>query len=500
MNIFTKLTVSIMLLGITQHIFSQEMMFKTHLKVDAPFYDGNAVRNSFLKQQTVFDTLWLPVSVQLVSGTTSHYIYEYNENGLLKKITVYLDNGDITAWVSCNNTYIDPLVDVTDTIYHEAFMDLYPKHRYYYNNRQADSSYWEKYYQLWDGEKWNTESKTYVHLLDTATVSEFQDHIEIFDRNGNIIMGQKASLTFDSQGNVSEAVAEIYDTDTKQYKISLKYVYWYDNNGKCITRNGYYYTDSGTWHLLTKLTDIEWFEFYGFDNGDILFFGKPLGLYSDYSPKNKNKMSNLKFWKLSSSGMELFNIDTIKWTLEPFSAHYLNYWGGNKCLSGHDYYEYNEHHHIIASGRFNYLGNCDPIPFDFLTNDYTNKYDARGRRYEYIMHQEDLGLSDTLYYVDFAYTVDSFTYIVRQVGIDELSLEQPPLSIVPNPSDETVRITAEDFIATITLYTSDGRLAHSQDGSGKEVTINLQGVAKGIYIVQARLKNGKVQTGKMVVR
>jgi hypothetical protein len=74
------------------------------------------------------------------------------------------------------------------------------------------------------------------------------------------------------------------------------------------------------------------------------------------------------------------------------------------------------------------------------------------------------------------------------------------LLIVPNPSDETVRITATDFIASITLYASDGRLTYSQDGSGKEMTINIQGLAKGVYVVQVQLRNGGVQTGKLVVR
>jgi hypothetical protein len=32
------------------------------------------------------------------------------------------------------------------------------------------------------------------------------------------------------------------------------------------------------------------------------------------------------------------------------------------------------------------------------------------------------------------------------------------------------------------------------------MTVNIQGLAAGVYIVQARLKNGGVQAGKVVVR
>ena len=188
MNIFTKLTVSIMFLGITLNVFSQEMMYKIQQKGNTPFYDGNAVRSSFLKQQTVFDTLWLPVSIHETAdnGNTGREIYEYHENGLLKKITGYSFTGDLVYFACYNNTYIDPLMDVLDTLFISFEGDTL---RYDYNNHQADSSYWEEYYQLWDGKKWNTETKTHVHLLDTATVSEFQDHIEVFDRNGDMKKG-----------------------------------------------------------------------------------------------------------------------------------------------------------------------------------------------------------------------------------------------------------------------------------------------------------------------
>ena len=293
---------------------------------------------------------------------------------------------------------------------------------------------------------------------------------------------------------MSEAIAEIYDTIAKQYEISHKYVYLYnETDGKCSIRNDYNYI-SGKWKLGAKLTNIEWFEFHGFNNGDVLFFERPQGLYLNYSPKNKNKMYSLKYWAIYEGTPDLFCIDTIKWTLEPFSSHYFDY-RENMCLWKHKYYEYNEHHHITSDVRFLYdFWNCDTIPFDSVKMDYINKYDERGRLYEYIMYNT----SPMSGYI--IYTVDSFTYIVRPVGIDEFSLAPPPLSIVPNPGDETVRITAEDSIAVITLYTFDGRLAHTQEGGEKEIILNLQGLAKGIYVVQARLKNGKVQTGKMVAR
>ena len=160
MNTFTKLALSFALLGITQQVFPQEMMYKTRQKVDIPFYDGNTVRSHFLKQQTVSDTLWLPGSV-IESDIDQddnifpmlNDIYEYDENGLLKKASYYrLSDGYLMCVYFCNNTYIDPLMDIPDTILYNSYTDgngiNRPAVRYYYNNRQADSSYWEEYFRM----------------------------------------------------------------------------------------------------------------------------------------------------------------------------------------------------------------------------------------------------------------------------------------------------------------------------------------------------------------
>ncbi|MCL2510859.1 MAG: T9SS type A sorting domain-containing protein [Bacteroidales bacterium] len=499
MNVFIKLMISVMLLGITQDVFSQPAHI-TPQKVDLPFYDGDAVR-SFLKRQTDFDTLWLPAYELTWENEypTERNTYEYHENGLLKKMTGHSPTGDLLWFYYYNNTYIDPLEDVLDTIFINA---VSPPYRYYYNNRQADSSYWEEYYQVWDGEKWNTEQKTYVHLLDTATVSEFQDHVEIFDRDGNITRGHKAFLTFDEQGNVKEVLIEEYDVSAKQYKVTGKNVYLYDGEGKCHTRNQYLFTTPNIWELGNKLTDMKWFEFHGFNNGDMLFWGQEYGLYYLYSPKNKNKISDFKYWGTYGDGiLYLHSFCTIKWSLEPFSYHYFNFSGYNDCLDSHDYYEYNEHYHRISSGRNLYnFWNCDTAPYSYLKDDYVNKYDDRGRRYEYIWYNT-YHPEDTIYEVTLTFVVDSFTYVLNKVNIDELSLKSDAeLLLVPNPTNETVRITAIDSIATIVVYASDGRLVHSQEGSGKEATVNLRGLSAGIYLVQARLRDGRVQTGKLVVR
>jgi len=231
-----------------------------------------------------------------------------------------------------------------------------------------------------------------------------------------------------------------------------------------------------------------------------------LGLYENYPLKNKNKISGFNYWKLNDEPFGLKWIDSIKWEIEPYSYLYEHF-SYLHCLAQQRYYSYNEHGDIINRGELNWAGsamvpcpNIDRDPDVFLMNSFINKYDDHGRRYEYIETQTSYPglLPDSIFYLTLTFVVDSFTYVGCPVGIDELSVDKHTLLIIPNPSDDTVRITAVDDIATISLYAADGRLAHSQAGSGKETMVNLQGVAKGVYVVQARLKNGAVQTGKVV--
>jgi hypothetical protein len=233
------------------------------MKVDVPFFE-NTVRGDLLKQQNVFDTIWLPVTVSYFSEDmlNAYYHYEYHKDGQLKKLRILSPiTGDLCASYDYNNHYRDPMTDIIDTIFFEEaihpFTGEYIRpYRFYYNHHQADSSYFEEYYQVWDDNMWKTGQRTYVHLMDTATVSEFQHHIEVFNQHGQLIEGGKIFLTFNENGTVSEALVVLYDVKVSQYEISYKYVYLYDEEGKCHTRDYYVLKSAGVWKLESKLTNI----------------------------------------------------------------------------------------------------------------------------------------------------------------------------------------------------------------------------------------------------
>jgi hypothetical protein len=244
----------------------------------------------------------------------------------------------------------------------------------------------------------------------------------------------------------------------------------------------------------------------------MLFFRQPEGVYDfTYFPKNKNKISSFKDWGNDNWGgagppvWKLSWIDSLEWEIDPFSCRHNTFYK-NMCIWDSRYKTLNEQYLPTSLGALTYddVINCDPKPSRYNLLEFIYKEDDRGRFYERIDNQTSYNpiWGDTsIVYITSILTVDSFTYIVRPpAGTLELPADKHTLLIVPNPSEETVRITAVDAIATISFYASDGRLAYSRDGAGKEMTVNIQGLAAGVYVVQAQLKNGGVQAGKVVVR
>ena len=76
---------------------------------------------------------------------------------------------------------------------------------------------------------------------------------------------------------------------------------------------------------------------------------------------------------------------------------------------------------------------------------------------------------------------------------------QPLLTIAPNPVSGMVTISATDEIEQLEIYDITGRLIKSQISTSEKITFNTGILPHGIYMVQARLKEGGVQRGKLVV-
>ncbi|MGQ3130437.1 MAG: T9SS type A sorting domain-containing protein [Flavobacteriales bacterium] len=88
------------------------------------------------------------------------------------------------------------------------------------------------------------------------------------------------------------------------------------------------------------------------------------------------------------------------------------------------------------------------------------------------------------------------------VGVDEAPAQSLALDIFPNPSngDFAVRIKENGTLERIDIYDLSGKLVHSVVSPGQsQVNISRTDLKAGTYVLNARLKDGKTQTGKLVL-
>jgi len=100
------------------------------------------------------------------------------------------------------------------------------------------------------------------------------------------------------------------------------------------------------------------------------------------------------------------------------------------------------------------------------------------------------------YFKDFDIIVEK-----EDVAISELSpSNKHSLIIAPNPVSGIVTISATAEIEQLNIFDVMGRLVKSQSPANRQVIFDTGVLPKGVYLVQVRLKDGGVQTGKIIVR
>jgi len=69
------------------------------------------------------------------------------------------------------------------------------------------------------------------------------------------------------------------------------------------------------------------------------------------------------------------------------------------------------------------------------------------------------------------------------------SFDQSKFSLYPNPTKNILNLTSDSIIENVTIYNTLGQLVLRQDFSTNEVSISLQHLNKGVYIVTAKVGN-----------
>ena len=95
--------------------------------------------------------------------------------------------------------------------------------------------------------------------------------------------------------------------------------------------------------------------------------------------------------------------------------------------------------------------------------------------------------------------VELVAHFEAEVGIVETQCIAS-LRIYPNPASNIITISSASEIEQLQIFDIVGRLVHSQTPENKEVVFDTGILAKGVYLVRALLRDGRVQTGKVVVQ
>jgi len=77
------------------------------------------------------------------------------------------------------------------------------------------------------------------------------------------------------------------------------------------------------------------------------------------------------------------------------------------------------------------------------------------------------------------------------------SFENAKVRMFPNPAKNSLTLSSQEGIENVSLFTVLGQKVLDKDSKGQNVTIDLSGLQKGVYVIQTTL-NGKVATSKII--
>jgi len=285
----------------------------------------------------------------------------------------------------------------------------------------------------------------------------------------------------------------------------IKYEYYLNEDGSIYAIDVYLYRNN-EWQWLRKERDITWALWLGYGGYDVMGWGN-----KDNIPINgkRNKVTSVTQWnkKTIDDEWEWEHMIKTYWDLDDYGSNidtlFLSLDGGETMYpSISETYRHDEYGNDTERG-FTFWDAPDAAGNQIISagNNFKSRYSYNEmgwykledwiELYDTKTHQWD---SLTLYKEEVTKWGDPFT------GITELPPRENQLLIAPNPASGAVTISATAEIEQLQIFDIVGRLVHSHTSASKEVVFDTGILAKGIYLVRAQLKNGGVQTGKVVVR
>ena len=452
---------------------------------------------------------WYPVKGEYYSSSSeteiAGYIYfKIGQNGLLdKKIFVSNYSADSTVNVM-NCTPYTKGKDLIDTIYtykkqtdgSYQFSTRFIGSYHYFDHFEADSFYYETIYQTWNKLKhqWDNFWRQRVGYHDTLV--EFLNRFEEYYGQGDTwqtIRYSYDSITHNHQGFV-DTLYKIRDMGNGDRSPKSKVGFINDEQGR-YTQKDYFIKNGNNWDKSEVYSNITWAEWHGFTYCSVMVIGeewvspykrsKVNSFYVDFGPFSDQFYQ--KWWDINGTQS---NSDTLWRIIE--DELYYNVTFDNIYNEYGDYVEWRNTAYSSPDANGKQEVNFISSTYHKLT--YDELYGMTERMSYLIQFDKDEGLDTTIFTGGFKYTE------FAPVSIVEHPQTKQTLSIFPNPVSGIVTISAIEDIEQLYIFDVTGRLVKSQSPASRQVIFDTGVLPKGVYLVQVRLKDGKVQTGKLIVR
>jgi hypothetical protein len=79
-----------------------------------------------------------------------------------------------------------------------------------------------------------------------------------------------------------------------------------------------------------------------------------------------------------------------------------------------------------------------------------------------------------------------------KIGVDE------SFSMYPNPVSDMVTFESKRMLNSVNIYSITGQLIKTKEINGKKVSMNLSGMAKGVYVIKAEYSDGGSLSRKLI--
>jgi len=445
----------------------------------------------------------------------------YNKTGILQQENVhnYGDPFDFVT-VTFNQTFtkegFEYFID-TITYYEKQGDKRIPTNRiyfdyHYYDRMPEDSFYHVQYSERWNGvaKEWEKSGKYYIGYFDTTlfVIREIYQ-ANYINKEWVKCQGSRVLREYNESGVVTFNTIQEWDGQTGKYEMWGKNEYFYDEDG--IHSETYIYRpNADDWELRYKQADFQYIEWYPNSHPGILIDvldGPEAVPLSGRRAKEKSYTG----WELNNNDeWEQYHIRKYEWDINGTKSHIdtvFFFFNGIQYpyrMTGHLYDERGNYtqrwtEHFSLSDIY---GNVELL--------YVNKL-CFNITYHPLYDEPEIDDEWQLIYRYNTQCWDS-SFIARRKYIDWRDVSIPVsitesessiatiLSIAPNPASGIVTISATAEIEQLNIFDITGRLMSSQTPANKQVVFDTGVLPKGIYLVQARLKDCRVQTGKVVVR